>query len=119
MCHRSRSSRRRDQKHTGMFSTYRLICFGPNHGIVTDAYTDPGMYMAIAGYRTWLTSQQPYLDNDMQSRWWDFGGDTLVRADQYGMIHLCKFSADMCLTDTYDLHPIDHHAKDGSFHAFH
>ncbi|KAI9826382.1 MAG: hypothetical protein M1832_000299 [Thelocarpon impressellum] len=26
---------------------------------------------------------QPYLDSDMQSRWFDFGGDTIVRADQY------------------------------------
>ncbi|KAI9853002.1 MAG: hypothetical protein M1838_002781 [Thelocarpon superellum] len=25
----------------------------------------------------------PYLDSDMQSRWFDFGGDTIVRADQY------------------------------------
>ncbi|KAI6955310.1 putative lectin family integral membrane protein, partial [Hortaea werneckii] len=27
--------------------------------------------------------QQPYLDSDMQSRWFDFGGTTVVRADQY------------------------------------
>ncbi|OKL62147.1 hypothetical protein UA08_02999 [Talaromyces atroroseus] len=25
----------------------------------------------------------PYLDSDMQSRWWDFGGDTVIRTDQY------------------------------------
>ncbi|KAL2404452.1 L-type lectin-like domain-containing protein [Exophiala dermatitidis] len=25
----------------------------------------------------------PYLDSDMSSRWWDFGGDTIIRADQY------------------------------------
>ncbi|EYE97696.1 legume-like lectin family protein [Aspergillus ruber CBS 135680] len=25
----------------------------------------------------------PYLDSDFQSRWFDFGGDTIVRADQY------------------------------------
>ncbi|TVY48440.1 L-type lectin-like domain-containing protein [Lachnellula occidentalis] len=29
------------------------------------------------------TLQQPYLDSDMQSRWFDFGGDTIIRADQY------------------------------------
>lgn len=29
------------------------------------------------------TLVQPYLDSDMQSRWWDFGGDTIVRADKY------------------------------------
>ncbi|POR37223.1 L-type lectin-like domain-containing protein [Tolypocladium paradoxum] len=27
--------------------------------------------------------QQPYLDSDMQSRWFDFGGDTVVRTDSY------------------------------------
>lgn len=26
---------------------------------------------------------QPYLDSDMSSRWWDFGGDTIIRTDQY------------------------------------
>jgi len=25
----------------------------------------------------------PYLDSDMQSRWFDFGGNTIIRADQY------------------------------------
>ncbi|KAK4546555.1 hypothetical protein LTR36_001772 [Oleoguttula mirabilis] len=29
------------------------------------------------------TLQTPYLDSDMQSRWFDFGGTTVVRADQY------------------------------------
>ncbi|KAF1917237.1 vesicular integral-membrane protein VIP36 precursor [Ampelomyces quisqualis] len=27
--------------------------------------------------------EPPYLDTDMQSRWWDFGGDTIIRTDQY------------------------------------
>ncbi|KAF1961907.1 vesicular integral-membrane protein VIP36 precursor [Byssothecium circinans] len=27
--------------------------------------------------------EAPYLDSDMQSRWWDFGGDTIIRTDQY------------------------------------
>lgn len=27
--------------------------------------------------------EPPYLDSDMQSRWWDFGGDTIIRTDQY------------------------------------
>ncbi|EMC98632.1 hypothetical protein BAUCODRAFT_102996 [Baudoinia panamericana UAMH 10762] len=27
--------------------------------------------------------QQPYLDSDMQSRWFDFGGTTVIRTDQY------------------------------------
>ncbi|EEU46586.1 uncharacterized protein NECHADRAFT_92909 [Fusarium vanettenii 77-13-4] len=26
---------------------------------------------------------QPYLDSDMQSRWYDFGGDTIIRTDSY------------------------------------
>ncbi|PWW71855.1 hypothetical protein C7212DRAFT_231423 [Tuber magnatum] len=26
---------------------------------------------------------QPYLDTELQSRWFDWGGDTIVRADQY------------------------------------
>ncbi|KAG9246982.1 lectin family integral membrane protein-like protein [Calycina marina] len=29
------------------------------------------------------TLAPPYLDSDMQSRWWDFGGNTIIRADQY------------------------------------
>ncbi|KAK3375183.1 concanavalin A-like lectin/glucanase domain-containing protein [Podospora didyma] len=34
------------------------------------------------GLRT-HTLVQPYLDSDMQSRWYDFGGDTIIRTDQY------------------------------------
>ncbi|RPA87625.1 hypothetical protein BJ508DRAFT_410385 [Ascobolus immersus RN42] len=26
---------------------------------------------------------QPYLDSDLQSRWFDWGGDTIIRADKY------------------------------------
>ena len=26
---------------------------------------------------------QPYLDSDMSSRWFDFGGDTIIRTDSY------------------------------------
>ncbi|KAI1143876.1 concanavalin A-like lectin/glucanase domain-containing protein [Hypoxylon sp. FL0543] len=29
------------------------------------------------------TLKQPYLDSDMQSRWYDFGGDTIIRTDSY------------------------------------
>ncbi|KAI1768812.1 concanavalin A-like lectin/glucanase domain-containing protein [Hypoxylon sp. FL1150] len=29
------------------------------------------------------TIKQPYLDSDMQSRWYDFGQDTIVRTDSY------------------------------------
>ncbi|KAF2735936.1 vesicular integral-membrane protein VIP36 precursor [Polyplosphaeria fusca] len=27
--------------------------------------------------------ETPYLDSDMQSRWWDFGGDAIIRTDKY------------------------------------
>ncbi|KAF2270214.1 vesicular integral-membrane protein VIP36 precursor [Lojkania enalia] len=27
--------------------------------------------------------EPPYLDSDMQSRWWDFGDDTIIRTDRY------------------------------------
>ncbi|TWU73640.1 hypothetical protein ED733_003187 [Metarhizium rileyi] len=30
-----------------------------------------------------LKSISPYLDSDMQSRWFDFGGDTIIRTDSY------------------------------------
>ncbi|CAN8097045.1 unnamed protein product [Discula destructiva] len=29
------------------------------------------------------TLNQPYLDSDMQSRWYDFGGDAVIRTDSY------------------------------------
>ncbi|KAI0593956.1 concanavalin A-like lectin/glucanase domain-containing protein [Biscogniauxia sp. FL1348] len=29
------------------------------------------------------TLKQPYLDSDMSSRWYDFGGDTVIRTDSY------------------------------------
>ncbi|KAI1268393.1 concanavalin A-like lectin/glucanase domain-containing protein [Xylariaceae sp. FL1019] len=29
------------------------------------------------------TLKQPYLDSDMGSRWYDFGGDTVIRTDSY------------------------------------
>ncbi|GIZ45035.1 hypothetical protein CKM354_000821900 [Cercospora kikuchii] len=29
------------------------------------------------------TLQSPFLDSDMQSRWWDYGGSTVIRTDQY------------------------------------
>jgi len=30
----------------------------------------------------------PYLDSQMQSRWWDFGGDTVIRTDTNGYVRL-------------------------------
>lgn len=37
---------------------------------------------------------QPYLDSDMQSRWWEFGGDTIIRTDKYVRLASDKPSRD-------------------------
>jgi len=42
---------------------------------------DPGAVKSVPLRTHTLT--QPYLDSDMQSRWFDFGGDTIIRADKY------------------------------------
>jgi len=44
--------------------------------------TDEDGTVKSIGLRTHSLSQ-PYLDSDMQSRWYDFGGDTIIRTDQY------------------------------------
>ncbi|KAI5821029.1 legume-like lectin family-domain-containing protein [Pyronema omphalodes] len=46
------------------------------------AAQDDGDTVKSVPLRTHSLSQ-PYLDQDLQSRWFDFGGDTVVRADQY------------------------------------
>ncbi|PVH95372.1 vesicular integral-membrane protein VIP36 precursor [Periconia macrospinosa] len=38
--------------------------------------------------------EPPYLDSDMQSRWWDYGGDTIIRTDQYVRLASDKPSRD-------------------------
>ncbi|CAM1505371.1 Fc.00g110080.m01.CDS01 [Cosmosporella sp. VM-42] len=43
---------------------------------------DPEDNIKSISLRTHSLSQ-PYLDSDMQSRWYDFGGDTIVRTDSY------------------------------------
>ena len=43
---------------------------------------------------------QPYLDSDMQSRYFEFGEDTIVRADQYGFslsINIKVSVLDLCV----------------------
>ncbi|KAL9120472.1 MAG: hypothetical protein Q9187_002974 [Circinaria calcarea] len=45
-----------------------------------------------------IKSIPPYLDSDMQSRWWDFGGDTIIRADQYLLLHHIHHSEDHAKT---------------------
>ncbi|KAG5659039.1 hypothetical protein KAF25_007592 [Fusarium avenaceum] len=54
----------------------------------------PSLSAALLGAFAWtanaaefddenIRSISPYLDSDMQSRWYDFGGDTIVRTDSY------------------------------------
>ncbi|KAG6011414.1 hypothetical protein E4U43_008336, partial [Claviceps pusilla] len=38
--------------------------------------------------------QQPYLDTDMQSRWFEFGGDTIIRTDSYVENHILTLVAE-------------------------
>ncbi|KAK9436034.1 VIP36-like protein [Metarhizium brunneum] len=50
--------------------------------IVGTAQADHASDLKSISLRT-HSIQQPYLDSDMQSRWFDFGGDTIVRTDSY------------------------------------
>lgn len=45
-------------------------------------YVTPS-YPRILSALSDASSFQPYLDNDLQSRWFDYGGSTVIRADQY------------------------------------
>ncbi|KAJ9484582.1 hypothetical protein VN97_g8785 [Penicillium thymicola] len=49
-----------------------LLCFAGLVALPVNAYDDPN-----------IKSIPPYLDSDFQSRWFDFGGDTVIRADKY------------------------------------
>ncbi|KAG5947646.1 hypothetical protein E4U59_000073 [Claviceps monticola] len=51
-------------------------------GLVGSAQADPAADMKSISLRT-HSIQQPYLDTDMQSRWFEFGGDALIRTDSY------------------------------------
>ncbi|KAJ5113705.1 hypothetical protein N7456_002239 [Penicillium angulare] len=57
-----------------------LLCLVGLASLPVNAYDDPNI-KSIPLRTHSLTS--PYLDSDFQSRWFDFGGDTLVRADKY------------------------------------
>jgi mannose-binding lectin 2 len=50
--------------------------------------------MEKSSYRKETNASQPYLDSDMQSRWWDFGGDTIIRTDKYVRLASDKPSRD-------------------------
>jgi hypothetical protein len=58
----------------------------------------------------------------MQSRWFDFGGDTIIRVDKYEIVLLVSQLV-VWLTrnvqDIYGLRLIDHHKKGGSFLGCH
>ncbi|KAG5960082.1 hypothetical protein E4U58_004782 [Claviceps cyperi] len=51
-------------------------------GLVGSAQVDPAADMESISLRT-HSIQQPYLDTGMLSRWFEFGGDTLIRTDSY------------------------------------
>lgn len=51
--------------------------------ILSRRYDRLRAFTLLRHYAMLTTHLQPYLDSDMQSRWFDFGGDTIVRADQY------------------------------------
>ena len=60
---------------------------------------------------------QPYLDSDMQSRYFEFGEDTIVRADQYGFSSSISFqglSLRFVLAGTSDSLPTVRRNQDGS-----
>ncbi|KAJ5923912.1 hypothetical protein N7466_008099 [Penicillium verhagenii] len=57
-----------------------LLCLAGLIAAPVNAYDDPNI-KSIPLRTHSLTS--PYLDSDFQSRWFDFGGDTVIRADKY------------------------------------
>ncbi|KAJ6030784.1 uncharacterized protein N7446_000149 [Penicillium canescens] len=57
-----------------------LLCLAGLVSVPVNAYDDPNI--KSIPLRTHSLSP-PYLDSDFQSRWFDFGGDTVVRADKY------------------------------------
>lgn len=60
---------------------------------------------------------QPFLDSDMQSRYFEFGEDTIVRADQYGFfflsVQLQSLGLRFAFAGTYDSHPTARRNQDG------
>lgn len=57
----------------------------------------------------------------MQSRWFDFGGDTIIRADQYGALNSHYLRATLTFDhylDTYVSHPIVKAKRAGSSQGY-
>ena len=62
--------------------------------------------------------KQPFLDSDMQSRYFEFGEDTIVRADQYfysSSVGLQGLGLRFAFAGTSDSHPTVRPSLDGSF----
>ncbi|KAJ5081950.1 hypothetical protein NUU61_010214 [Penicillium alfredii] len=57
-----------------------LLCLAGLASLPVNAYDDENV--KSISLRT-HTLSAPYLDSDFQSRWFDFGGDTVIRADKY------------------------------------
>ncbi|KAH8843367.1 hypothetical protein MCOR27_006171 [Pyricularia oryzae] len=62
-------------------SCLSALCLAATGALAAVSVDDSGEVKSI-GLRT-HSLMQPYLDSDMQSRWYDFGGDTIIRTDQY------------------------------------
>ncbi|KAJ5407776.1 hypothetical protein N7509_001659 [Penicillium cosmopolitanum] len=68
-----------------------LLCLAGLAAVPTSAYDGDDPNIRSIPLRTHSlapnafvdSSRQPYLDSDFQSRWFDFGGDTVIRADKY------------------------------------
>ncbi|KAJ5172829.1 hypothetical protein N7492_005422 [Penicillium capsulatum] len=58
-----------------------LLCLAGLASLPVNAYEGDANIKSIP-LRTHSLSP-PYLDSDFQSRWFDFGGDTVIRADKY------------------------------------
>ena len=59
---------------------------------------------------------QPFLDSDMQSRYFEFGEDTIVRADQYGFslfIEMPGLGLRFAFAGISDSHPTVKRNQDG------
>lgn len=59
--------------HRQKSNPYPFVCSRNSSGLSSDK---------ILQLRT-HSLQSPYLDTDMGNRWWDFGGDTIIRADKF------------------------------------
>lgn len=62
-------------------SCLSALCLAATGALAAVSIDEQGEVKSI-GLRTHSLAQ-PYLDSDMQSRWYDFGGDAIIRTDQY------------------------------------